>query len=440
MKFAALLTIAIAAIAAPTASAAVHLFPNGGSKFDTGLESWTPSGSGDSTGAFDGGVGNPAGSLRARTAVLILTGSGTGTFTSPQFTAPATQQAVAGVAFEVRLHKEALILSASTTISAKLKDLTTPGETEIFSRNVPAFVAPFVDVFIPVVAQVPADKIVPNHNYQLVLSAATSATPGLLANVDVHFDNVALATADPPTATPPPTPPGGGSTGGTVIAPPKSNAAMAALLSGTNVNLESGDPRILGTGINPAQCTIVGTPGKADRIKGTPGNDVICGFDGNDTLDGGGGNDILDGGSGNDRLIGGAGVDGLLGLGGEDRLNGGAGNDRLGGGAGADLVSGFAGNDRLGGGSSKDKLDGSTGNDLIDGGSSADRIAGGKGKDRIGGGSGNDRISARDKTRDQVDGGGGKDTAFVDRLRKTEKRTKAKLRRTDLVIRVERIR
>ena len=51
---------------------------------------------------------------------------------------------------------------------------------------------------------------------------------------------------------------------------------------------------------------------------------------------------------------------------------------------------------------------GSSGNDLL---------AGGQGRRPHPGGSGKDRISARDRTRDRIDGGTGRDTATVDRRR-----------------------
>src|SRR5687767_2121164 len=83
---------AVAAIAAPGASAAgaVHVYPGGAlNAFTSGLDGWTGAGAGASTAVFDAGTGNPPGSLKAQTAVLLLTGSGTGTFTSPSFAVPA---------------------------------------------------------------------------------------------------------------------------------------------------------------------------------------------------------------------------------------------------------------------------------------------------------------------------------------------------------------
>ena len=108
-------------------------------------------------------------------------------------------------------------------------------------------------------------------------------------------------------------------------------------------------------------CTITGTPG-ADLLFGTPGRDVICGLGGNDVLDGNDGNDVLKGGPGNDILNGG------------------------------------------------------NGNDLLFGGPGADKLQGDHGRDVVYGGLGNDTIFAWDGFADRLDGGGGVDHAWRDKL------------------------
>jgi hypothetical protein len=64
-------------------------------------------------------------------------------------------------------------------------------------------------------------------------------------------------------------------------------------------------------------CTITGTA-RADRLKGTRRNDIICGYGGGDRIDGRGGNDLIYGGDGNDRITGGGGRDVLYGNFGND--------------------------------------------------------------------------------------------------------------------------
>jgi Ca2+-binding RTX toxin-like protein len=113
--------------------------------------------------------------------------------------------------------------------------------------------------------------------------------------------------------------------------------------------------------VSTSPCTIRGTEG-SDTLVGTAGRDVICGLDGNDTIRALGGNDLVFGGRGADRIFGGAGA---------DRLYGGADDDILEGDSGRDVLSGEAGNDSL---------------------------------------------RARDRARDSVFGGPGRDHAVADRL------------------------
>ena len=151
-----------------------------------------------------------------------------------------------------------------------------------------------------------------------------------------------------------------------------------------------------------------------DLLNGTPAADLICGFFGNDTINGLAGNDTLWGDAcgklaklqpaqalrdGNDRIFGGDGNDAVYGAGGNDSLSGGKGNDKLFGGAGDDTLRGDAG---------KDRLDGGAGNDKLDSGKDAGSLAGG---------SGNDSIKARNRKKETVNCGAGRnDTATVDRI------------------------
>jgi RTX calcium-binding nonapeptide repeat (4 copies) len=140
-------------------------------------------------------------------------------------------------------------------------------------------------------------------------------------------------------------------------------------------------PALAGTG---PVCTIVGSV----LIVGTPLTDVICAGAGNDVIRGLGGNDLIRGGGGLDRIYGGDG---------DDRIYGGLGDDRLAGGAGNDIVNGGAGRD------------------TSFGGTGGDRLYGGDGRDRLFGGGARDLLYARDRMRDRVDGGLGRDCARVDR-------------------------
>lgn len=121
------------------------------------------------------------------------------------------------------------------------------------------------------------------------------------------------------------------------------------------------------------------------------------------------------GGENDDRILGGLLGDMLVGGRGDDRLFGRAGADCVSGGPGNDRLVGGSGNDRVGGGPGYDRLNGGPGNDRLDGGTHDDRLIGGPGRDAFIGGEGNDRINARDRRRERIDCGPGRDRAKVDR-------------------------
>jgi Ca2+-binding RTX toxin-like protein len=194
--------------------------------------------------------------------------------------------------------------------------------------------------------------------------------------------------------------------------------------------------------------------GGADRLLGGPGADTLLGGAGDDVLSGRGGRDALDGGLGADRLDGGAGDDTLHGdppqgddyytpvihlsadvlrggsgndeltdTGGANRLEGGTGDDLLAGGSGRDRMSGGpgidyllgnGGADELRGGPGRDRLRGGGGGDALFGGDGTDALTGGAGTDRLFGGPGADAVDARDRRRERVDCGRGRDRARID--------------------------
>ena len=133
-------------------------------------------------------------------------------------------------------------------------------------------------------------------------------------------------------------------------------------------------------------------------VSGAAGNDAMTGGPAADRLDGGRGNATLDGQEANDGLNGGAGT---------DRLCGRAGDDSLSGGTGSDSLLGGDGNDRLLGGSGNDRLTGASGND---------RLNGQSGRDVFSGGAGADSVSSRDRRRERVVCGGGRDSGTADRI------------------------
>ena len=151
-----------------------------------------------------------------------------------------------------------------------------------------------------------------------------------------------------------------------------------------------------------------------DRITGSPSSVSLPA--GVPSLQGNGGDDRLvlratgagsaGGGPGDDVIIGGPGPDDLNGDDGADELRGGAGRD--------DLV-GASGNDALDGGAGADTIEGNAGRDAIAGGPGNDSVDGGNGADRIATGSGNDYVGARDRRRDRIACGPGRDRGLADR-------------------------
>jgi RTX calcium-binding nonapeptide repeat (4 copies) len=102
----------------------------------------------------------------------------------------------------------------------------------------------------------------------------------------------------------------------------------------------------------------------ADKLVGTPGNDVFYARGGDDLIIGRGGRDIVYGGPGDDLILGGRGSDHLFGGPGRDRIIGGRGNDVLVGNSGRDLLKGNRGDDVLRGvDKSRDRVVGGTGFD-----------------------------------------------------------------------------
>jgi hypothetical protein len=137
--------------------------------------------------------------------------------------------------------------------------------------------------------------------------------------------------------------------------------------------------------------------------------------------------DLLRGTQFGDRLIGGDGTDLLKGLAGDDCLLGGSGGDVLDGADGADRLEGSTGNDRLLGGTGADVLIGGRGNDRLIGGPGDDTLSPGSGHDAVSAGAGDDTVNARDRLRESIDCGPGRDTVRADRhdrLKGCEKATR----------------
>jgi len=187
---------------------------------------------------------------------------------------------------------------------------------------------------------------------------------------------------------------------------------------------------------NVERLTLTGTG--STTATGNSLANVLTGNAGNNTLSGAGGADTINGGAGNDTISGATG---------DDAINGGAGNDKLNGGAGADVMFGGAGNDSyavdhagdvaredsvagIDDGGTGDIVQSSvsftlgafiehltlTGSAAIDGTGNdlANRITGNGGANQLYGLGGNDILAASGGGADDLDGGQGSDTYYVD--------------------------
>lgn len=396
------------------AEAATTAYPAGGSGFDGDSQGWVGSdqecsvtlltlplpvlNTCTSTTEHDAAAGNPPGSITARTNVsinLLSLFSGSSTWTSPEFTVPTGNVTAASLALDRAFGAGGPLLNVglTSTYTVALQDTTAGTSADVLTETLDPEDAAFE-------TRGEGVQVVPGHSYRIAINSETTSTVGLgliSGNADTRFDNVALTvqtgSGKPETGGPLPI----GTPGVTIVKRSLTNSEITRLIERFGINADVGKGP--GGSLVPlAECTVVGTSGN-DRILGSRGNDVICGLGGNDVVIGGGGRDLVDGANGADRLGGTGGGDLLLGLRGNDRLTGGAGRDGLGGGAG---------------------------NDVLRGGGGADRFSG-----RLG----SDRLYAKDRIRDSVVGGPGRDRARVDTAAGSSKRS---ARRADRVRGVER--
>jgi hypothetical protein len=287
-----LVGIAVFALGAGEAGAAT-LPSSGGSSFASDAQGWTSTRAVCSTAAgaigplcteentWDGTAGNPAGSLTARIKVLANAGEafrGDSTWRSPSFKAPSNA-GTSVLQFDRRLDIGSVVaLSPKASIEPVLVDDATKGAYSLGSENLTAADAAFVTRRIAVAA----GTLTGGRSYHLELRSTmttSTAREGILGDVNLRYDNVALYVNDAPGAS--------GSPGVTFPGSPISSTSFERLSSSLSLYAEVGHGP--GGSLVPlSKCTIMGTPGN-DRITGSRRNDVICGLGGNDVIKGGGG-------------------------------------------------------------------------------------------------------------------------------------------------------
>ena len=191
---------AVAALCLLAGSARAATYPAGGGAFNGGLEGWTmpakPTcniplmGVCTTTAGYDDEGGNPAGSLAAKTTVLVNLGGlfkATAAFQSPNFT--ASEGGAATLHVDRELSSENLLdLAPQATYVVTLVDRSTGISSEAITDSVAGANAAFT-------GKDGAATVVAGHVYAISIHAETSssvANVGLLGSTALRFDNVAL--------------------------------------------------------------------------------------------------------------------------------------------------------------------------------------------------------------------------------------------------------
>jgi hypothetical protein len=191
---------AVAALCLLAGSAQAATYPAGGGAFDGGLEGWTmpdkPTcniplmGLCTTTAGYDDEGGNPAGSLAAKTTILVNLGGlfkATAAFQSPNFT--ASEGGAASLHVDRELASGNLLdLAPQATYVVTLVDRTTGVSSEAITDTVAGANAAFT-------GKDGAATVVAGHVYAISIDAETSssvANVGLLGSTALRFDNVSL--------------------------------------------------------------------------------------------------------------------------------------------------------------------------------------------------------------------------------------------------------
>jgi hypothetical protein len=185
--------------AAGSAAAATTSYPAGGSGFNGGAEGWTPGGAScnlpllcSAEAAYEGGVGNPAGSIAAKTTStlnLVNLFSGTVVWNSPEFTVPVGTITGARLRLERAFNPGGLVnVLPKATYVATVKDLTTGGSGSL-SGELSSTDTTFT-------TNSAALNVTGGHRYQISIETTTAqsvvALSLLTSTATVRFDNVAL--------------------------------------------------------------------------------------------------------------------------------------------------------------------------------------------------------------------------------------------------------
>jgi hypothetical protein len=195
-------TVAVAAgLATGPAWAATDVYPAGGNGFDTSTEGWSPGGVSCTPAtafctpeaAYDSGVGNPPGSISARTTVtvnLLDLFSGTEIWDSPRFTVPVGAVTNATLRLDRAFEAGGLVnVEPKGTYTVTLRDLTAGTSSVPLSEGVGKADSTFA-------TRGGSASVVGGHAYQLSIEATTAQSSAAVSLVsgttNLRFDNIGL--------------------------------------------------------------------------------------------------------------------------------------------------------------------------------------------------------------------------------------------------------
>jgi hypothetical protein len=183
------------------ASAATTVYPAGGSGFDTNAEGWTPGANSCSPAAllctpesaYESGVGNPPGSIAAKTTVtlnLVDLFKGTEIWNSPRFTVPGGSVTGASIRLDRAFDAGGLVdVEPKATYTVTLRDLTAGTNTTPLSEEVTKKDTTFA-------TRSASASVAGGHRYQMSIEATTAQSTAALSPTSgttaLRFDNVGL--------------------------------------------------------------------------------------------------------------------------------------------------------------------------------------------------------------------------------------------------------
>jgi hypothetical protein len=193
--------VCIALLLFTSAASAATVYPSGGNGFDTNAEGWSPGASSCTPiallctpeAAYDSGVGNPPGSIAAKTTVtvnLVDLFSGTEVWNSPQFKVPVGPVTGASLRLDRAFDAGGLVeVAPKATYTVTLHDLTAGTDATLTSEELSKDDSTFA-------TRSATASVVSGHTYQLTISTTTAQSSvslsALSGTATVRFDNVGL--------------------------------------------------------------------------------------------------------------------------------------------------------------------------------------------------------------------------------------------------------